>query len=218
MIGFSGLEAAAIVAFHDDRVRDPAWPARAPEQAGGIWAAIEANHRSNVLLWDAEDQARRTDVTDATIAAVKRAIDRHNQRRNDAVEAIDEALLARLAGVAPRADAWHHSETAGAMIDRLSILSLKVHHMGLAAARPGAGAPDRAERLSRVATLVRQRDDLARCYDTLLARAATGETFWRIYRQHKMYNDPTLNPYLSRETIGRVAPSNGPNPAATADG
>jgi len=105
MIGFSGLDAATIVAFHDARVRDPAWSARAPEHQGGIWAVIEANHRSNVLLWDAEDQARRTDVTDSTIAAVKRAIDRHNQRRNDAVEAIDEALLARLAGAAPRADA-----------------------------------------------------------------------------------------------------------------
>lgn len=218
MTGFSGLDAATLVAFHDDRVRDPAWSARAPEHAGGPWAAIEANHRSNVLLWDAEDQARRTDVTDATIAAVKRAIDRHNQRRNDAVESIDEALLARIADVAPRADAWQHSETAGAMIDRLSILSLKVHHMGLAAARPGAGAQERAERLARAATLAIQREDLARCYDTLLAKAATGEAFWRIYRQHKMYNDPALNPYLSRETIGRVVPSNGPNPAAPADG
>jgi hypothetical protein len=218
MIGFSGLDAGTLVAFHDDRVRDPGWSARVPEHAAGAWAAIEANHRANVLLWDAEDQARRTDVADATIAAVKRAIDRHNQRRNDAVESIDEALLARLADVVPRADAWHHSETAGAMIDRLSILSLKIHHMGLAAARPDLRAQDRAERLARAATLTRQREDLARCYDTLLTRAERGEAFWRIYHQHKMYNDPALNPYLSRETIGRVVPSNGPNPAATADG
>lgn len=218
MSRFQGLDAAAVVAFHDARVRDPAWPARPPEHADGAWAAIEANHRSNVLLWDAEDQARRTDVPDAAIAAVKRAIDRHNQRRNDAVESIDEALLARLADVAPHARAWHNSETAGAMIDRLSILALKIHHMGLAAARPGLAAADREARLAKAATLARQRDDLARCYDTLLAKAAAGEAFWRVYRQHKMYNDPALNPYLSRGAIGRVAPSNGDNPAATADG
>jgi hypothetical protein len=218
MTGFSGLDAGTLVAFHDDRVRDPGWSSRVPEHAAGAWAAIEANHRSNVLLWDAEDQARRTDVADATIAALKRAIDRHNQRRNDAVESIDEALLARLADVVPRADAWHHSETAGAMIDRLSILSLKIHHMGLAAARPDLRAQVCVERLARAATLTRQREDLARCYDTLLARAEQGKAFWRVYRQHKMYNDPALNPYLSRETIGRVVPSNGANPAATADG
>jgi hypothetical protein len=218
MSRFAGLDAAALVAFHDARVRDAAWAGRAPEHADGAWAAIEANHRGNVLLWDAEDQARRTDVTDAVIAQLKRAIDRHNQRRNDAVEAIDAALLARLADVTPRADAWHNSETAGAMVDRLSILALKIHHMGLAAARPGIAAPDRASRLSRAATLARQRAELARCYDTLLARAATGEAYWRVYRQHKMYNDPALNPYLSREAIGRVAPSNGASPAATADG
>jgi len=218
MSRFAGLDAAAIVAFHDARVGDTAWTGRAAEHTDGAWAAIEANHRSNVLLWDAEDQARRTDVPDATIAQVKRAIDRHNQRRNDAVEAIDAALLARLMDVAPRADAWHNSESAGAMVDRLSILALKVHHMGLAAARPGIAAQDRETRLARAATLARQRADLARCYDTLLAQAATGAAFWRVYRQHKMYNDPALNPYLSREAIGRVAPSNGASPAATADG
>jgi hypothetical protein len=218
MSRFHGLDAAAIVAFHDARVRDPSWADRAPEHAGGVWAAIEANHRSNSLLWDAEDQARRTDVPDATIAQVKRAIDRHNQRRNDAVEAIDAALLAQLADVTPRAGAWHQSETAGAMIDRLSILALKIHHMGLAASRPGIATQDRDARRAKAATLAQQRDDLARCYDTLLAKAAAGEAFWRVYRQHKMYNDPSLNPYLSREVIGRVAPSNGASPAATADG
>lgn len=218
MSRFDGLDAAAIVAFHDARVRDPAWATGAPEYEHGAWAAIEANHRSNVMLWDAEDQARRTDVPDATIAAVKRAIDRHNQRRNDAVEAIDVELLAAIADVAPRADAWHNSETAGAMIDRLSILALKVHHMRLAAERPGIAAGDHDARLVKAATLARQRDDLARCYDTLLAKAATGEACWRVYRQHKMYNDPALNPYLWREAIGRVGPSNGASPAATADG
>jgi len=207
-----------MVAFHDARVLDPAWPANAPQHTTGVWAAIEANHRSNVLLWDAEDQARRIDVPDASIAAQKRAIDRYNQVRNDAVELIDAALLERIADVVPRPDAWHQSETAGAMIDRLSILSLKIHHMGLAAARPAAPAQQRALRLAKAGTLAAQRAGLARCFDTLLAKAAAGEAFWRIYRQHKMYNDPALNPYLSREVSGRVAPSNGDSPAATADG
>jgi hypothetical protein len=50
--------------------------------------------------------------------------------------------------------------------------------------------------MAKLARLEAQRGDLARCLDTLLARAAEGRAFWRIYRQFKMYNDPTLNPYL----------------------
>ena len=84
--------AALLVRLHEQALRDPAtaWPPW-PE-----WAAAAANHRFNCLLWDEEDQARRTDVPAAAIAASKRLIDRYNQQRNDAVEAIDEALLDRL--------------------------------------------------------------------------------------------------------------------------
>jgi hypothetical protein len=193
---FADVRAAALVAFHDAGVRDAAFPAAPPCHADGVWGAIEENHRRNVLLWDTENQARRTDVPDGAIAACKRAIDRHNQARNDAIERIDEALLARLADVAPAAGAWHNSETAGSMCDRLSILALKLHHMGLASGDASATAEHRAACAAKVARLALQRDDLARCLDRLLDAAVAGRAFWRVYRQFKMYNDPTLNPYL----------------------
>ena len=144
-----------------------------------------------------EDLARRTDVPDAEIAQNKRAIDRLNQQRNDAVECIDEALLARAAAVPLREDAWHNSETAGAMIDRLSILALKVHAMGSEARRADASDAHRAACAEKLGRLALQRGDLARCLDTLLARAAEGarsgactgssegRAFWRVYRQYK---------------------------------
>jgi hypothetical protein len=193
---FADVRAAALVAFHDAGVRDPAFPAASAVHATGAWAAIEENHRRNALLWDAEDQARRTDVPDSAIAACKRSIDRHNQARNDAVERLDEALLARLGDVVPQAGAWHQSETAGAMADRLSILALKLHHMGLAARDPNATAEHRAACGQKVQRLALQRGDLAACYDRLLDEATAGRAFWRVYRQFKMYNDPALNPYL----------------------
>jgi hypothetical protein len=195
---FGDVGSAAIVAFHDARVADTAWSAAgAPAFADGVWRWIEENHRCNILLWDEEDLARRTHVAATDIAANKRTIDRHNQKRNDAIEQIDEALLARLAGISTAPDAWHNSEAAGAMIDRLSILSLKRYHMRVQASRADASATHRAACAAKLTRLDLQRDDLAHCLDTLFARAACGRAFWRVYRQFKMYNDPSLNPHLT---------------------
>ena len=200
---FENVTAAAIVAYHDAQVARGASAAVGEHPPDDAWPFIAANHRNNHLLWDEEDQARRTDVAAAAIAANKRAIDGYNQDRNDAIERIDETLLARLAGVTPVPGAWHISETAGAMIDRLSILALKLHHMRAQTLRTDAMPAHVAACRDKLARLGTQRDDLARCLDTLLARAAEGRAFWRIYRQFKMYNDPALNPYLYRRQENR---------------
>ena len=190
-------QAAEIVAFHDERLAQSDWPKDAPPRFGsGVWQWIEANHRFNNLLWDEEDQARRTDVADAAIAANKRAIDRCNQSRNDAIERVDEILLVALAGVAREATARLNSETAGSMIDRLSILSLKIRAMREQTRRTDA-SPEHLEICrQKLARLEEQRGDLAACLDRLLEDAAAGRAYFKVYRQFKMYNDPTLNPYL----------------------
>ena len=191
------LHARDLITFHDSRHAVAGW-AKSGESGkqDPLWLAVEGNHRCNCLLWDEEDLARRRNVADSEIAGNKRAIDGHNQKRNDAIERIDEVLLDRLAGVAVRPDAWHSSETAGAMIDRLSILSLKIFHMAVETRRLDAPAGHVSECAEKLSRLEMQRDDLARCFDTLLTAACDGRAFWRVYRQFKMYNDPTLNPYL----------------------
>src|SRR5439155_1272825 len=119
-----------ILEFHDSWLAQPDWGAESPAaQAQGVWSHIEHNHRCNCRLWKEEDQARRRNVPDSAIAANKRNIDAFNQQRNDSIEKIDECLLAQLAEVELNAAVRLHSESAGSMIDRLSILALKVFHM-----------------------------------------------------------------------------------------
>jgi hypothetical protein len=185
--------AAEITAWHDG------WLAQAPQlprPSDPLWSAIEANHLHNCALWEQEDLARRRDVADSEIAGNKRAIDASNQKRNDAIERIDETLLEQLKEVRPAANARLNSETAGAMVDRLSILSLKVHHMRIQAGRPEASAGHRDACAAKLVRLQQQRVDLAECFDRLLAEAARGESYFKVYRQFKMYNDPELNPAL----------------------
>lgn len=188
--------AKEIAAFHDSSVARTSWVREQQRHTEGIWAPIEVNHRCNSLLWNEEDQARRRDVADRAIAANKRAIDGYNQIRNDAVECIDERLLATLGDIDRSPSARLHSETPGAMIDRLSILSLKIHHMGRQTTRQDASEAHRKACAEKHARLRVQRSDLMQCLDELLTEALAGLAYFKVYRQFKMYNDPALNPYL----------------------
>jgi hypothetical protein len=201
-----------IVTLHDRLLADPAWPGTEPApRDDGVWRWVQANHRNNSLLWAEEDLARRTRVADAEIAANKRAIDGYNQARNDATERVDELLLIALGLVdaasartdAPvstvPAGARLNSETAGSMIDRLSIMALKVHAMRAQTRRTDVDADHVSASQGKLARLEQQRSDLGACYDELLADAAAGRAYFKVYRQFKMYNDPRFNPALVAE-------------------
>jgi uncharacterized protein DUF4254 len=194
------LDARQIVAFHEECLDSGKWPKEeAPAHPpGALWPWIEANHANNALLWHEEDLARRRQVRDAEIAANKRAIDGFNQLRNDAIERCDDVLMQALEGAmadAPRL----HSETPGMMIDRLSILSLKVRAMREQSVRGDAGEEHRARCRARLELLLEQREDLAKCLDALVADCRAGRARFKEYRQFKMYNDPALNPSLYGE-------------------
>jgi len=212
MTAFSSITGTALMQLHDQYLAQEGWPAQIELQVYGDgddpWPWIRVNHFHNASLWVQEDLARRTQVSDSEIAANKRAIDRHNQKRNDAVERIDELLLITLGVVNRHAEgrlqplrvgARLNSETAGAMIDRLSILSLKCHAMRGQLMRTDVGAEHLAISHTRLLALQEQRADLLCCLDTLLNDTRCGTAWFKVYRQFKMYNDPEFNPALVAE-------------------
>ena len=164
----------------------------------GLRGRICDLHRYNFLLWHEEDVARSPSVTDGRIAQVKRAIDRYNQARNDCIEKVDDWLIAHLAdrGIIAAPDAPAATETPGAAIDRLSILELRRYHMREQIDRRDATPEHREKAAGRLAVLDLQREHLIESTNRLLAEIFAAARPLRVFRQMKMYNDPTMNPYL----------------------
>lgn len=163
---------------------------------------VEQQHLQNFRLWHQEDIARDPDVSDKEIAQVKRNIDKLNQQRNDLIENIDEFLLVDMHrnNIEINEDAPLNSETPGSMIDRCSIMALKVYHMDEEANREGADAEHKQKAANKVLTLKEQRSDLIDCLAQLLEDVREGTRKFKLYRQFKMYNDPSLNPRIYKTT------------------
>jgi hypothetical protein len=180
--------------WHSSLLYEPKQPA--DRALSTFTQLLLCQHRANFDLWHEEDKARDPGATDAEIASVKHAIDRFNQQRNDLVEQMDAWLLA---SIAPQnAAASLHSETPGLIIDRLSILALKIFHTREEATRASATETHRQRNQARLLMLQEQRADLAGCLDALWAAIQRGERRFKLYRQLKMYNDPDLNPSVYR--------------------
>ena len=204
--------ASALIALHDRLLALPGWPADEPAPPDDqLWHWLQTNHRCNCRLWAEEDLARRTTVGAADIAANKRAIDGFNQARNDATERVDEILLTALGLVdaaSARTDApvssvpsgaRLNSETAGSIVDRMSIMALKVHAMRAQTERSDVDASHIDSSRVKLERLLQQRADLGACLEELLADARAGRAYFKVYRQFKMYNDARFNPALVAE-------------------
>ena len=155
------------------------------------------SHFFNFSLWHEEDEARRVDVSDSHIAQNKRNIDGFNQKRNDSIEKLDTYILSLLKNHPLYKEGLSiNSETPGSIIDRLSIISLKIYHMQEQTQRDDVSEEHLLACKNKTNTLVEQKNDLLKCLSELIEEYVTGKKSMKVYFQFKMYNDPKLNPAL----------------------
>ena len=131
---------------------------------------------------------------------IKRRIDKSNQDRTDLVELIDSYFLDKYKDISPFSDARINTESPAWAIDRLSILALKIYHMQQEVDRKNTSADHNEQASKKLQVLLTQRKDLSTAIEELLEDIETGKKYMKVYKQMKMYNDPSLNPVLYAKT------------------
>lgn len=150
----------------------------------------------DTVQWHLEDIIRNPKIQPAEALLIKRRIDKSNQERTDLVELIDSYFLDKYKDIKALAEARINTESPAWAIDRLSILALKIYHMQEEANREDADTDHREACKKKLNVLLEQRTDLSTAIEELLEDITTGRKYMKVYKQMKMYNDPTLNPVL----------------------
>ena len=153
----------------------------------------------DTVRWHFEDMIRHPHIDPMDALSLIRRIERSSQDRTDIVEQIDSYFKHKYSNVKPLPDATLNTESPAWAIDRLSILELKIYHMREQTMRTDVPHEHTARCRERLAVLLEQERDRSTAIDTLLDDIAAGRKCMKVYRQMKMYNDPSTNPVLYKK-------------------
>ncbi len=171
-------------------------PIHNPYAAGTIEADLYRKCWIDTVQWHFEDIIRDPNIDPAEALLLKRRIDKSNQDRTDLVETIDSYFFTKYHEIQPAPTATINTESPAWAIDRLSILALKIYHMREQVLRPEVSDEHRATCQRKLDVLLEQQVDLSTAIDQLLADIEAGRKWMKVYKQMKMYNDPSTNPIL----------------------
>ena len=174
-------------------------PIRNPYQKDTIEHSLYLKCWIDTVQWHYEDIIRDPHIDPIEALALKRRIDRSNQDRTDLVEEIDSYFRHIYNNVKILPDARLNTESPAWAVDRLSILALKIYHMQEQVDRQDAEPEHIARCKAKLAVLEEQQKDLSLAIDQLLEDISAGRKYMKVYRQMKMYNDPTTNPILYKK-------------------
>ena len=153
----------------------------------------------DTVQWHFEDLIRDPHIDPIEALQLKRRIDQSNQDRTDLVEQIDSYFRQYYSDVKVLDNATINTESPAWAIDRLSILALKIYHMKEQVERTDASEEHRKKCQAKLNVLLEQQVDLSTAIDQLLDDIQAGRKYMKVYRQMKMYNDPSTNPVLYKK-------------------
>jgi hypothetical protein len=171
-------------------------PIENPFASGSFQALLYAKNWIDTVQWHLEDVIRVPTIDPAEGLKIKRRIDKSNQDRTDMVEKLDDYFLEQFRNVVPKPNTRINSETPAWLLDRMSILMLKIYHMREQTLRKDASAEHIRACEAKLNILSEQKNDMQLAYDELLEDIGNGARRFKVYRQMKMYNDKSLNPKL----------------------
>jgi hypothetical protein len=171
-------------------------PMQNPYPEGQFKYLLYKKNWIDTVQWHLEDIIRLPDIDPKEALQIKRRIDRSNQERTDTVEQMDDYFMEQFKNVQYKPDARINSETPAWLLDRMSILMLKIYHMREQTLRTDAGSEHIARCQARLGILLEQKEDMRLAFDQLIEDISRGERKMKVYRQMKMYNDASLNPVL----------------------
>ena len=174
-------------------------PINNPYEAGTIEHDLYQKNWIDTVQWHLEDIIRDPQIDPVEALVLKRRIDKSNQDRTDLVERIDSYFWDLYHNVQPQPNARINTESPAWAIDRLSILHVKLWHMQEQVDRTDVSAEQHDKCVDKMAVLKEQLADMTTSIGQLLEDYAAGTRIMKVYRQMKMYNDPTLNPVLYKK-------------------
>jgi hypothetical protein len=171
-------------------------PVKNPYTLTSFEGLLYSKNWIDTVQWHLEDIIRKPEIDPKEGIAIKRRIDKSNQDRTDMVEKLDDQFLERFRNITYKPGARMNSETPAWLLDRMSILMLKIYHMKEQTERKDATEDHIGKCQAKLSILLEQKSDMRAAYDELIEDIQNGNRKFKVYRQMKMYNDSSLNPML----------------------
>jgi len=187
------ITSSKILSIFSDFIKNPEGSSMSDDEVQRlIYLIIEANK----TLWNLEDSARLSELGDKHVAEAKKNIDIHNQQRNDLTREID-IVLYKLLNVVQGYKGAFYSESPGMIIDRLSIIFIKLSVVQKITSLIKENDL-KSEYIDKEKTLEGQIESIGSFFDLYIDRLLKKDVYFEIQQPVKIYNDTRIRKYIKR--------------------